>query len=818
MKTIPPLLALLALTATPSHAEEPIQLSGIYPHLAMFNGQRECGTGAVVPFADRLWVVTYGPHEPAGSDSKFYEITPDLEQIVRPESIGGTPANRMIHKESNQLFIGPYAVDAERKVRAIPFAEMFGRPTGNARHLFDPAGKIYYATMEEGIYEVDVKTLEVTELFRDTHRQGGGRNAQYKMEGGRYMDLPGYHGKGLFSGQGLLVYANNGDNDPRRMTEPATPSGVLGTWDGKSDDWTMVRRNQFTDVTGPGGITGADNPDTDPIWSIGWDFRSLILSVLHNKEWTHYRLPKSSHSHDGAHGWNTEWPRIREIGEGDDLLMTMHGAFWKFPKNFTPETSAGIRPRSNYLKILGDFALWNGRLVLGCNDTAASEFANKRKAKGEIKGPQSHSNLQFIDPADLDNIGPVIGFGSLWHREPVKANEASDAYLFSGYERRSVQLLHDSADTITVTLEVDKEGNGKWSPLTTLECPPDETLFHAFTADQTGAWVRITSSADLEKATASFHYRNEDNRGTTADPLFAGVAKPGQEATGGLVRSLPEEKRTLAFAAQNADGSDIGYYILDATLNLSPVDDAAAHEYQKKHTAIPEHPGILEVDAASVIFIDDDGSRWRLPKGDSALDNGGPFGKYRIAREVVTERDLLNAHGTFFELPAHNAGGFSKVRPIATHNLAVHDFCSYRGLVIFSGIAKDAPTDNPHILRSTDGKTALWAGAVDDLWKLGKVRGKGGPWKDTAVKSGEVSDPYLLTGYDKKHLVLTADQATTITAEVELTGDGNWVKHHTFTLKAGETLEHTFPDAFSAYWIRFTSDTDCTATATLTYE
>ena len=53
--------------------------SGIYPHLAFYNSQGECGTGAVVPWANRLWVVTYSPHEPFGSDDKLYEITPDLD-------------------------------------------------------------------------------------------------------------------------------------------------------------------------------------------------------------------------------------------------------------------------------------------------------------------------------------------------------------------------------------------------------------------------------------------------------------------------------------------------------------------------------------------------------------------------------------------------------------------------------------------------------------------------------------------------------------------------------------------------------------------
>ena len=160
-------LLLALLTSTIAAVAGPRQVSGIYPSLAMFNNEGECGTGAVVPFADRLWVVTYAPHMPKGSSDKLYEITPDLQQIVRPESIGGTPANRLIHDESGQLFIGPYAIDAQRNVRAIPYTEMFGRPTGNARHLMDPAGKIYYATMEEGIYEVDVKTLAVTKLWAD---------------------------------------------------------------------------------------------------------------------------------------------------------------------------------------------------------------------------------------------------------------------------------------------------------------------------------------------------------------------------------------------------------------------------------------------------------------------------------------------------------------------------------------------------------------------------------------------------------------------------------------------------------------------------
>jgi len=306
-------------------------ISGIYPHLSYYNNEGECGTGAVVPWAGRLWVVTYGPHFPNGSSDKLYEITPGLDQIIREESIGGTPANRMIHRESNQLFIGPYAIDAEGNVRAIPYEKMPGRHTGNARHLSDPESKIYYATMEEGFYEVDVQTLTINTLYPDAHvLQKEGDMQQYGPL------LPGAHGKGLYSGQGVLVYSNNGEATKAALHDFRAESGALLEWDGK--DWTMIRRNQFVEVTGPGGIYGNENPQTDPIWTTGFDFKSLLIGLRDNDQWAFFRLPKASHSYDGGHGWNTEWPRIRDIGteEQPDYLMTMQVLMEIIPPGYVP--------------------------------------------------------------------------------------------------------------------------------------------------------------------------------------------------------------------------------------------------------------------------------------------------------------------------------------------------------------------------------------------------------------------------------------------------------------------------------------------------
>lgn len=772
-------LLALSLCAGIACAQEPRNISGIYPSLAMFNNEGECGTGAVVPWADRLWVITYGPHLPFGSSDKLYEITSDLKQIVRPESVGGTSANRMIHDESQQLFIGPYVIDAQRGVRVIPPYIMPGRLTGNARHLTDPAGKIYYATMEEGLYEVDVKSLAVKNFIRD----GNGIKKDFKVEtplSKLDSQLPGYHGKGLYSSQGRVIYANNGDRDKRVLTDPTTPSGALGEWTG-SGDWQLVRRNQFTEVTGPGGIHGSDSDA--PVWSIGWDAKSLILMVLDGGKWQSFRLPKVSHSYDGAHGWNTEWPRIRDIGE-ENLLMTMHGAFWSFPKTFSATNTNGIRARSAYLKVIGDFTRWNDRLVFGCDDSAKSEFLNKRKVKGGIDSiGQSQSNLWFANPDTPDKLGPAHASGAVWLHESVKAGEVSDPFLVAGWKHRSVwHIDHATGESKRVEITGDDE------------------------------WLRVKAEKDSKDFSVLITLSNGESRGTEPDAIFDGIARIGDEdAQTGLFRPRGDNKRTLSFATKD------GYCEMGADLVLKRVEDAQAKAFVEKAVALPKN--VITLDEASVLVVDDRGRRWRLPRASKAYDAATNAGELRTCREVATERDMLSACGTFFELPAENADGFAKIRPVCSHNLRVTDYGGYRGLFLMSGIKPDAKAGE-HIIRSDDGKAALWAGAIDDLWKLGKPRGEGGPWKNTKVKAGEKSDPYLMWAYDKRTLMLSHDQNEPVSfhIELDLTGTGLWVTYQHREVSPGEETSLTFEPAVQARWIRVSSKQDCQATAQLKYE
>ena len=786
--------------------------SGIYPHLAYYNSQGECGTGAVVPWAGSLWVVTYSPHEPFGSDDKLYQITPELTQIVRPESIGGTPANRMIHTPSRQLFIGPYAIDAEGAVRVIPSDRIPGRPTGNAAHLTDPANRILLATMEAGFYDIDVHTLDAVTLYKD-----GNQMRKEGAEGRLSPLLPGYHGKGFYSSQGVAVYSNNGEEGELAQRQFDIPSGSLSEWDG--NNWKLIRRNQFTEVTGPGGIEGNASAD-DPIWSIGWDYKSLILACRDTVAgWTFYRLPKASSAYDGAHGWNTEWPRIRNVGTKDnpDLLMTMHGMFWRFPQTFTSQNTAGIAPRGAYLKVIGDFTEWNGRLVFGCDDSAQSEFLNKRRQKGGIGGPgQSNSNLWFGDMSTPDNVGPTTAAGSIWLREDVSAGVPSDPFLFTGWDNRCAWVANRSDKAAVITFEVDKKGDGTWSTLRTEPVAAGESKFIPFEPQDAGIWVRATSDTPI-RADLTFVLAEAESRTTEPDAIFNGIASvKGKADSEGLMYGLPDNRRALGLLASTADGQS--YYELDAAMNLSPRQDPEMSQYIAEKFAIPHD--VVEVNAGSVLIVDTKGRRWRLPLGDDAYNGMIAEARLRLCREVATERDLLSCHGTFYELPAENADGFAKIRPVASHPFAINDYASYRGMMMLTGIDHAKARRNPHVVFSEDGKAAVWAGVIDDLWKLGKPTGHGGPWIGSPVKAGEASDPFLIGFYDKRTMYLShTDQGdVAFTVEVDPTGDGAWFRYGTFEVPAGQTFEHSFPQSFQGRWVRVTADRDTKATAWFEYK
>jgi len=810
------LLTAVVSVSTAQQTNKPLSINGIYPHLAYYNNEGECGTGAVVPWAGKLWVITYGPHLPFGSSDKLYEIGPDLKRIVRAESVGGTHANRMIHKESNQLFIGSYAIDAKGIVRVIPPSVMPGRLTGIARSTTDPANKLVFATMEEGFYEVDVHTLDVKVLYKDGNvmKREGAKSHESEL-------LLGVHGKGFYSGQGVYVYSNNGEASDRALVDPKIEAGSLSEWDG--ENWTLIRRNQFVEVTGPGGINGNNSPSSDPIWSTGWDHKSVILACRDNGKWTFYRLPKASNSYDGAHGWNTEWPRIRNIGteQNKDYMMTMHGMFWRFPATFSSTNTAGIRPRSSYLKVIGDFTRWNDQLVFGCDDAAQSEFLNKRKEKGGILGPgQSNSNIWFTSLKKPDSIGSTNAQGSVWYNEQVQAGAISEPFLFAGWSKRTALLKNHSNASLTLIFEVDVLGNSKWKTLKTIKIPSNGSVVLPFKKEEQGEWIRIRA-VESAVVSASFVYAESRQNIPQASSAFAGISKVNDEASlGGLLLSLGDNKRKLGVLANASNGNtsiENGYYEIDSTMKLVlKKEDPMQHTISEK-VKIPSQ--VVQVDASSYLIVDGMKRRWRLPKTDQGYNGLMERQSLRICREVATERDLFNCGGTFYELPSENADGFAKIKPISTHGLRINDFASFRGMLVITGINPKYTSKNKNIFYSDDKKAAVWAGVIDDLWKMGKLVGNGGPWLNDAVSAGAASDPYLFGGYDKRVLTLShqSRSAVSFTLQLDATGGGVWYDYKTVSVPAKQSTEISFPAEIQSKWIRLVSNKNTVASAQFQY-
>lgn len=778
--------SLIALAQITAAQPKPIQISGVYPHLATFNegwpateqesnrgGQGfENGIGAITPWAGKLWMVTYSPHESHGSADKLYSIDNDLQVIIHPESIGGTPANRMIHRESNQLITSNYFIDATGKVRTIPFSVMPGRMTATARHLTDPQNMVYFYDMEGMLYEVNVHTLAVKKLF--------------------HKPVPGWHGKGAYTAQGRLVVANNGEEAIFRITKDMLQAGslpknkeemgVLASWDGKK--WEIVERRQFTDITGPGGIYGSPDNNT-PLWSIGWDKRSVILKLLDKGQWYTYRLPKAAHTYDHRGGWYTEWPRIREVGDGK-MLMDMHAMMYDFPKTFSRANSRGITPLNTHLRYIPDFCYWNNQIVIANDETTVLENPLAGRAQ---------SNLWFGKWNDLKNWGAPTGWGGPWEKDTVKAGISSDPYLINGFEKRVLHLVADRQTT--VTLQIDVAGNNHWKDYKKIKLNANEYQYYLMPADLKATWIRFKTDKDCI-ATAFMHFSEKPSKTDAAlfkslanisdnGPVNASIIRPANFNKNLQVLQIPENK----------------YSEVDEKLQtLSPVADSSS-QVQRLGKFVKHYT----IDDASVIIKDATGT-FRLPKGSDIYETFAS----RDKREIESERFMLNISGTFYEVGRES--GFLALRPVTTHNKKIIDFCTWRGLLVLSGTQQDAQPDGQYF---GDKKNGLWYGGVDDMWKMGKAVGTGSVWQNSNVKAGESSLPFIMTGYDRKKVRLTADKPVKITLEVDFDLTG-FHQYKTFTMLPGKTIEYVFPEGFSAHWIKSTVDGDCKATVTFIYE
>ena len=813
------IVSFCALSGTFLSAQEQaidyLQISGVYPHLATHNQPPEgpssplrqqygeAGIGAVVPWAERLWYITYPQHQVRGGYDKLYEVDENMNLVIRPESVGGTHASRMIHKESNQLVIGPYFIDAERNVRACNLQKLVGRMTATMRHLFEPERLVWFFDMEGAIYEVDVNTLDVNKLFE--------------------KPFPGWHGKGAYTAQNRVVFANNGEaggeynhllvGDKAKTSEEA---GALVEWDGR-ETFQIIERLQFTDVTGPNGIDGS--PDNDaPLWAMGWDKRSLILKLLDGGQWHTFRLPKASHSFDHKHGWYTEWPRIREYMP-EHLVMIKHATMFEFPKTFSASDTAGIRPMVTHLRYIPDVTYWQGKIVLAADE--ATMMQNPMCGQGQ-------SNLWFGTKDELLRFGTAAGWGGIWQDDEVQADIPSDPLMFAGYDQRVLHVKHDRRGTVVFTVEVDKTGDGNWQKMLDLKADRNYTYW-IIPPTLTGEWLRVTSDTSCV-TTAYLHGLTPRNADATEQAIFAPLANITETNHSVDVVMRPAARnRSLQLHVNRVNGQDVSVYEemeidSDNPAVLQFVDAKTSGATDAEIRFVAEVCQIDNSDVTvlphAVLVTEKSGAKFLLPRGDAAFDEPTANNELRTLREVQSERWLANIHGTFYEVPRasdNQSPGFAKMKPVASHNKRIVDFCSWRGLLVLSGTRTDAVA-NGHYFCDAE-KRGLWFGQIDDLWKLGKPCGTGAVWADEAIVAGIPSLPMLLTNYDRKTLTISHDAKEPVTFRLECDFDHtDFVPAFEKTVPPGETLVFELPTGFQAHWLRALADTNCKATVQLTFE
>lgn len=288
--------------------------------------------------------------------------------------------------------------------------------------------------------------------------------------------------------------------------------------------------------------------------------------------------------------------------------------------------------------------------------------------------------MWFTSLTKPGELGPATVDGAVWTKETVKSGEVSDPFLFAGWEKRMGWIKNHGKQPVIFTYEVDKKGNNEWEELMSVGVEPGQADNVLFPVQDKGEWIRVKVDKNTT-ATVTFTYTSSDPRSLQSDGMYAGLVPVTENnLTGGLLYGLGNNRRALGvLATQVTDGNveETGYYEMGDKLELVRKEDAAMADTIRSRFAIPHQ--IVTVGSGSVLIVDDANRRWRLPLGNEAYAPLMEQAQLRICREVATERDLFSCMGTFYELPAENADGYAKIRPISSHGYRIHDLCFLSG-------------------------------------------------------------------------------------------------------------------------------------------
>jgi hypothetical protein len=104
---------------------------------------------------------------------------------------------------------------------------------------------------------------------------------------------------------------------------------------------------------------------------------------------------------------------------------------------------------------------------------------------------QPQSGFWFGSIDDLWRFGKPAGWGGVWRRTDVREGEASDPFLMTGFDQKTVHLVNDGATEMTVGVEVDPLGDGVFRRHGVVVLKPGEYRAEVLPAGFSAHWVRF---------------------------------------------------------------------------------------------------------------------------------------------------------------------------------------------------------------------------------------------------------------------------------------------------------------------------------------
>jgi len=241
-----------------------ISSSGVFPALTTTadSGPKrsECGHGALMAWADRLWVISYLSVPNAGNGTGLYSIDENMV-MTKVASHSSVFANRLLIPAINSIVIGPYVIDSEGNIQVIE-ALLNVRVGGMAAHINFPNTTAYFLGMDGPLWEcLVIPPFSCTQLYDLV----------------KVLNIPvdqQVHMKAAHSMNGKLWIASNTFDEADYVS--TRHGGRLATWDGQStSNWTIVEETAFVEVTGRSNWGNV-------VFALGWDDASVILKVIDN--------------------------------------------------------------------------------------------------------------------------------------------------------------------------------------------------------------------------------------------------------------------------------------------------------------------------------------------------------------------------------------------------------------------------------------------------------------------------------------------------------------------------------------------------------